>query len=98
MKRFLKNQEQTIAKAREMLMAAGFKFGSDGKLSSETPIVIEYLTNVRIENAKRLLRETEMKGYDIAYECGFSDPHYFSYIFKKNTGLSPRDYKQEFIK
>ena len=59
---------------------------------------IEYLTNVRIENAKRLLRETEMKGYDIAYECGFSDPHYFSYIFKKNTGLSPRDYKQEFIK
>ena len=54
---------------------------------------IEYLTNVRIENAKRLLRETEMKGYDIAYECGFSDPHYFSYIFKKNTGLSPRDYK-----
>ncbi|MBQ1671322.1 MAG: AraC family transcriptional regulator, partial [Treponema sp.] len=24
---------------------------------------------------------------------GFSDPHYFSYIFKKNTGLSPREYK-----
>ena len=54
---------------------------------------IEYLTNVRIENAKRLMRETDMKGYDIAYECGFSDPHYFSYIFKKNTGLSPREYK-----
>ncbi len=55
---------------------------------------IEYLTNVRIENAKRLLRETDMKGYDIAYDCGFSDPHYFSYIFKKNTGLSPREYKE----
>ncbi len=54
---------------------------------------IEYLTNVRIENAKRLIRSTEMKGYDIAYECGFSDPHYFSYIFKKNTGMSPREYK-----
>lgn len=54
---------------------------------------IEYLTNVRLENAKRLMRETDMKGYDIAYECGFSDPHYFSYIFKKNTGLSPREYK-----
>ena len=54
---------------------------------------IEYLTNVRIENAKRLIRETELKGYDIAYECGFSDPHYFSYIFKKNTGLTPREYK-----
>lgn len=54
---------------------------------------IEYLTNVRIENAKRLLRDSELKGYDIAYECGFSDPHYFSYIFKKITGLSPREYK-----
>ena len=54
---------------------------------------IEYLTNVRIENAKRLMKETDMRGYDIAYECGFSDPHYFSYIFKKNTGLSPREFK-----
>ena len=54
---------------------------------------IEYLTAVRLENAKRLMRETDMKGYDIAYECGFSDPHYFSYIFKKNTGFSPREYK-----
>ena len=59
---------------------------------------IEYLTNVRIDNAKRLMRETDMKGYDIAYECGFSDPHYFSYIFKKNTGLSPREYKLNFEK
>lgn len=54
---------------------------------------IEYLTNVRIEKAKKLMKETDMKGYDIAYECGFSDPHYFSYIFKKNTGLSPREFK-----
>lgn len=54
---------------------------------------IEYLTNVRIENAKRLIKSTDMKGYDIAYECGFSDPHYFSYIFKKNTGVTPREYK-----
>ena len=54
---------------------------------------IEYLTNVRIENAKRLIKNTDMKVYDIAYECGFSDPHYFSYIFKKNTGVTPREYK-----
>ena len=54
---------------------------------------IEFLTYVRIENAKKLLRETNMKGSDIAYECGFNDPHYFSFIFKKNTGMSPREYK-----
>ena len=37
--------EGTIAKAREMLEAAGYQFGEDGKLSPETPIQIEYLTN-----------------------------------------------------
>ncbi len=54
---------------------------------------IEYLTNVRIEEAKRLLRTTDMRSSDIAYECGFSDSHYFSFIFKKTTGVSPRDFK-----
>ena len=54
---------------------------------------IEYLTNVRIDEAKKLLKTTDMKGADIAYECGFSDPHYFSFIFKKTTGVSPRDFK-----
>ncbi|ORC34313.1 DNA-binding response regulator [Marispirochaeta aestuarii] len=54
---------------------------------------IEYLTNTRIENAKRLLSCSAMKCSDIAYEVGYSDPHYFSFIFKKNTGISPRDYR-----
>ncbi len=54
---------------------------------------IEFLTNVRVEAAKKLLKETDMKGSDIAYECGFGDPHYFSFIFKKTTGMSPREYR-----
>ena len=37
--------EGTTAKARELLQAAGYVFGEDGKLSAETPIKIEYLTN-----------------------------------------------------
>lgn len=40
-----KDPAGTTAKAKELLMAAGFKFGDDGKLSPETPIDIEYLTN-----------------------------------------------------
>ena len=54
---------------------------------------IDYLTRVRIERAKQLLKTTAMKSVDIAAETGFSDPHYFSYIFKKNTGLSPREFR-----
>lgn len=54
---------------------------------------IDYLTKVRIEKAKQLLRDTAMKNADIACETGFSDPHYFSSIFKKHTGYSPREFR-----
>ena len=54
---------------------------------------IEHLTNVRIEQAKKLLKNTSMRSADIAYEVGFNDPHYFSYIFKKTTGITPREYR-----
>ena len=54
---------------------------------------VEYLTRVRMEKAKQLLSETAMKSADIAYEIGFGDPHYFSSIFKKNTGFSPREFR-----
>lgn len=56
---------------------------------------IEYLTQVRITRSKKLLLTTSMKSSDITYEAGFGDPHYFSFIFKKNTGLSPREFRSE---
>jgi two-component system response regulator YesN len=56
---------------------------------------VEYLTRVRIDKAKQLLRDTKMKNADIAYEIGFSDPHYFSNIFKKNTGFSPKHFRSQ---
>ena len=54
---------------------------------------IDYLTRIRLEKAKKLLAETAMKSSDIAGETGFSDPHYFSYVFKQNVGMSPREYR-----
>lgn len=86
------DQNTTLTTVAEVVALSPNHFSTIFSQECKTTF-IEYLTNVRLENAKRLMRETDMKGYDIAYECGFSDPHYFSYIFKKNTGLSPREYK-----
>jgi two-component system, response regulator YesN len=53
----------------------------------------ECLTEIRIKKAKELLRTTTLKSVEIAYQIGYSDPHYFSFVFKKNTGLSPAEFR-----
>ena len=56
---------------------------------------VEYLTGKRMERAKKLLRETDKSSGEIAQEVGYKDPHYFSYVFKKNMGCSPREYRSK---
>ena len=56
---------------------------------------IKYLTNVRIENAKKLLEETEMKIYEICDKVGYHNIEHFSRTFKKVVGLSPLHYKNK---
>ncbi len=55
---------------------------------------IEYLTLSRMEEAKKLLKTTDSKSYEIAEKTGFTDPGYFSIIFKKTTGLTPMEYRR----
>lgn len=55
---------------------------------------IDYLTKVRMDNAKDLLTCTSMKTSEIGFEVGYKDPHYFSYIFKKTIGMSPKEYRR----
>ena len=54
---------------------------------------VQYLTNVRLEKAKELLKNTDAKTYEIAEKTGFSEPNYFSFIFRKNIGMSPSQYR-----
>lgn len=56
---------------------------------------VEYLTEIRIEKAKELLACSSMKSSEIGYEVGYKDPHYFSYIFKKTLGCSPKEYRSK---
>ncbi len=55
---------------------------------------VEYLTKARMEKAIRLLKETDMKAYQIAEEVGIINPHYFGICFKKWTGVSVNDFKK----
>jgi two-component system response regulator YesN len=55
---------------------------------------IEQLTDIRIDKAKYLLKNTYLKNYEVAESIGYQDSRYFSQIFKKKVGLSPSDYRE----
>lgn len=53
-----------------------------------------FLRKFRISHAKRLLKGTDMKVYEIAEAVGYTDPKYFARVFKDELGISPGDYRQ----
>ena len=58
---------------------------------------LEYITKLRIEKAKNLLTQRTFESVEkVSYLCGFADSFYFSKIFKRMTGLSPRDYRKTY--
>ena len=56
----------------------------------------EYLIFLRLNKAKEMLKGTNIRSSQIARETGYNDAHYFSYIFKKNTGLTPSEYRAQY--
>lgn len=56
----------------------------------------EYLQKVRIDQSMCLLANTNKKIIEIAELCGYSDMKFFNSIFKKNTGMTPREFRQGF--
>lgn len=56
---------------------------------------IDALTEIRLNHAKELLKETDLLITAIAFEIGYNDPNYFSYLFKKKVGISPKAFRAE---
>jgi len=56
--------------------------------------LLEYLTKVRIEEAKYLLENTQWNTTQIAFKVGYSDQSYFCKVFKKSESISPSDYRK----
>lgn len=55
---------------------------------------VEYLNEVRISNACKFLLETNLNVSEIAFQCGYKTLSNFNKIFKKTTGISPKEYRQ----
>ena len=83
---------QDVAKAVSM---SGSRFST--VFSQQTgQTFTEYLMYLRLSKAKELLRTTNERSSQIAREVGYNDSHYFSYIFKKNTGITPSEYRAQY--
>jgi two-component system response regulator YesN len=54
----------------------------------------EYVTEKRMRKAKHFLKETHLKIYEIANLCGYQDVRHFMLTFKKQTGMTPSDYRR----
>lgn len=57
----------------------------------------DYINMMRIKRAKELMKNDAMSIKEIGYSVGFSDPNYFSKVFKKYEGISPTEYKSKLV-
>lgn len=56
--------------------------------------IATHIRNARMENAKRLLQDTDLPIRTIAAECGIRDYNHFSKLFRRCTGFTPREYRK----
>ncbi|GHV95232.1 hypothetical protein AGMMS50293_15520 [Spirochaetia bacterium] len=59
---------------------------------------VDYLTEFRIEQAEKLIRESSLSIKEIAFAVGYQDPNYFSKIFRKLRSLSPSEFAERMVR
>jgi YesN/AraC family two-component response regulator len=57
--------------------------------------IVDYLTNLRINHAKRMLLTSESNCTRICYDIGYNNQSYFTRVFKQIAGLTPRQFRQQ---
>ena len=57
----------------------------------------EYLTELRINRAREILRNSNLGISEISEKCGYNDPHYFSHVFKRITSFTPSQFRKELL-
>jgi two-component system response regulator YesN len=91
------NEKMTLQElCRHVLMSTSYFSQVFKQHTGET--FIEYLTGVRVAKAKELLQHTNLKFYEIAEKVGYGDPNYFSILFKKHIGRTPKEFREQHIK
>ncbi|NQU43735.1 helix-turn-helix transcriptional regulator [bacterium] len=78
------------------LQGLGCSYAHAGRVFRETYGIspVEYMNAIRIERARLFLRDTDLSISEAAYRVGFSSAAYFSRLFKRLTGLSPREFRE----
>ena len=94
---YMKENYSKQIKLKELSAIAFLSPNYFSRLFKETTTmtISEYMQKIRVEEACHLLKTTNKKVIDIAYEVGYSDIQYFNEIFKNKNGKTPREYKKE---
>jgi AraC family transcriptional regulator len=87
-------EEFSLGRLAEQAGLSAFHFNRLFKRATGVP-PSRYLINLRMDTARRLLRETPKSVITVANEIGYSNPSHFAQLFRKETGLSPTDYRRE---
>ncbi|WHH60888.1 response regulator [Petroclostridium sp. X23] len=91
------NKEITVQDLAEKYSLNPHYFSKLFKIYESTAFS-DFLTDIRIKKAINMMRETTKSLKEISNEVGYQDPNYFSRVFKKTVGISPKKYKNNFLK
>lgn len=90
-------EDVSLEQAAEMMGMSVFYFSRLFRASYNRTF-LEYLTACRLDRAAELLRTTEIPVRAIAPRVGYGDSNYFSKVFKRHTGMTPTEYRQQHLK